>query len=96
MRSMVEGGRRGTIVAALGDRVVPRCLATVEFPSLDSVARRPTKVERPLPGDYSISAPSPAISPMNSGKLVTIILASSTVTGFSEASPMIRKLMAMR
>ena len=33
---------------------------------------------------------------MNSGKLVAIIVASSIVTGFSVASPMTRKLMAMR
>src|SRR6185312_11258678 len=34
-------------------------------------------------GFYPISAPSPVISPMNSGKLVAIMVASSTVTGFS-------------
>ena len=39
----------------------------------------------------SISAPSPAISPMNSGKLVAIIAWSSMVTGFSVASPSTRK-----
>src|SRR5690606_18386146 len=46
--------------------------------------------------ESSIFAPSPVIRLMNSGKLVAIMVASSTVTGCSETSPMTRKLMAMR
>src|SRR5690606_19083190 len=44
----------------------------------------------------SIFAPRPAIKPMNSGKLVAMIPASSTVTGCSDTRPMTRKLMAIR
>src|SRR5690606_24260264 len=44
----------------------------------------------------SIFAPSPGIMSMNSGKDVAIMALSSTVTGFSDARPITRKLMAMR
>ena len=55
------------------------------------------EVVRLVPGfPYSIVAPKPVISPMNSGKLVAIIVASSTVTGFSAAKPITRNAMAIR
>ena len=44
----------------------------------------------------SITAPRPAIKSWYSGNDVAIMVTSSTVTGFSLAMPMVRKLMAMR
>ena len=44
----------------------------------------------------SIIAPRPAIKSWYSGNDVAIMVMSSTVTGFSLARPMVRKLMAMR
>src|SRR5262249_30995780 len=44
----------------------------------------------------SITAPRPAIKSRYSGKEVAIMVTSSTLTGWREAKPMVKKLMAMR
>ena len=71
-----------------------------------AVMRRKTSRQRALPRRrgavdrddeaHEKRAPSRSMSGRNAGKLVAIIVSSSTVTLFSAASPMTRKLMAMR
>src|SRR5262249_61143503 len=52
---------------------------------------------RPIDGnDHERSAPRARIKEAKSGKLVAMMPTSSTRTGFSLASPMIRNAMAMR
>jgi toxin ParE1/3/4 len=60
----------------------------------DSARRQ--RIEKPHAFTFTRSAPRPRINVSNSGKLVAIIEASSTVTGSRDASPITRKLMAMR
>lgn len=87
-RSRVEVGEPVMRCQLAGERALAGCRRSIDGDDGSSRLRHcacPAKL-----------APRPRINPMKSGKLVTIMEASSTVTGLCAASPMIRKDMAIR
>ena len=82
-----DGARRARTVPALAVEARAARRGRIRRPARALSAGRAAQTKR---------APRLSISGRKLGKLVAIIAASSTAIGFSDASPMTRKLMAMR